>query len=110
MKKTLLAIKLFLLSAVLAIAGCASAPQERVVIKTEIKTVTIPESMLSVCDVSAPPAKQDYLKLTYPEKEKVLVDYSLRLLTDLRLCNVKIKTALEAQAELVKNAEQSKAQ
>lgn len=110
MNKTLLALKLFLLSTVLIISGCGTVSRERVVIKTEIKTVTIPATLLTACTVSAPPAKQDYVKLSYPEKEKALSDYILTLLTDLRLCNVKIKNASEAQQELIKNSEQTKGQ
>jgi hypothetical protein len=81
----------------LLIVGCASKPQERVVIKSEIKVVKIPESILTPCEVTAPPAKAVYLALTPQKKEAALTDYILDLHRDLRLCNIQVKKIKEFQ-------------
>lgn len=107
MKRTLSLFKVFVLAMVFAIAGCATKPQERVVIKTEIKIVKTPESMLVPCDVTAPPERATYLTLSEKKKEEALSNYALDLLKDIRLCNVQVKKIKEFQDKQVKSLEEN---
>jgi hypothetical protein len=68
-----------------------------VVIKSEIKVVKIPESILTPCSVTAPPTKAEYLALTPQKKEQALTDYILDLHRDIRLCNIQVKKIKEFQ-------------
>lgn len=107
MKKTLWIMEIILLTMVLAIAGCASKPQERVVVKVDTKIVKIPESLLTPCEVTAPPEKSSYLALSEKKKEEALTNNILDLHKDLRLCNVQIKKVKEFQDKELKSFEES---
>jgi len=103
MKNVMSAFKFAILAFVLALAGCDTTPKERVVIKTETKLVTVPESLLTRCAVTAPPAKGSYLDLSAQKKEEALVNYGMDLLKDINLCNTQIKKIKEFQDKQIKS-------
>lgn len=74
----------------LMLAGCCLF-KPTVVHDTVYKYVEIPGSLLIQCDVTKPPFKEDYLSLTYRNKEEALTVFSTSLLKDINLCNNKIK-------------------
>ena len=108
MKRTFLIIELLFLVAVMTLAGCATAPQERIVVKTEVKVIKIPDSLLTPCEVSVPPSKQEYLNKNAQEKESALTDFALNLLRDLRVCNTQIKQVKDFQSKEIQSLEQNK--
>lgn len=99
--------KLFTVLIALLLAGCGTTIQERVVIKTEIRTVKIPDTLLTPCEVTVPPQRETYINSNTKEKEKLLTDFSIDLLKDLRLCNAQIKKIRDLHKEQVKAIEDS---
>jgi hypothetical protein len=103
MKNIVSVFKMALLAFVLSIAGCTTVPQERVVIKTETKLITVPESLLTRCEVTTPPAKGSYLAMSAQKKEETLTNYGIDLLKDINLCNTQIKKIKEFQDKQIKS-------
>ena len=109
MKRSLLVMEILFLVALLTLTGCVTAPQERIVVKTETKLIKTPESLLMPCEVTAPPSKTEYVSKTAQQKEATLTDYALNLLKDLRICNNQIKQVKDFQTKEAESLEKVKA-
>lgn len=99
--------EILILIAVFTLVGCATVT-EKVVVKTEVKVITTPKTLLLPCTVTEPPDKAEYLSKTYQKKEQALTDYALSLLKDLRICNTQVKQIEEFQTNEVNFIEKNK--
>lgn len=96
---------LILVMSVLLISCSLLKPQPETVTKYEVKVLDFPAALLEPCPASAPPDRNEYEQSTYQEKEDLLTNYTLELLTDLKTCNdqiLKIKTIRDSQMQSVK--------
>lgn len=78
------------------LTGCAwfkSKPE--VEYRTKTVLVTPPNELLVKCEVTTPPDRELYVKGSWEEKEKKLVNYSLSLITEIKKCNVTIDSVAE---------------
>lgn len=110
MKHITLLTQVFIFSLVFLLVGCGSTPKERIITKTEVSVIKTPESLLVPCDVSAPPAKEKYLKSTMQEKEALLTDLSGNLYRDLHVCSSRIKSIKDFQDKQIQNIEKTRGQ
>lgn len=93
--------------------GCSSAIlPPRVVTQYETKVVRIPDILLRTCATTKPPLPNEYIALDYPGKEGVLIDYSIHLLKDIKVCNSQlseIKKLQDIQLSILKGSASGKA-
>lgn len=85
---------LFLVFGILS--GCSifrSKPE--VEYRTKTVLVTPPDELLVKCEVTMPPDRELYVKGSWEEKEKKLVNYSLSLITEIKKCNLTIDNVFE---------------
>jgi hypothetical protein len=100
----------FLSVLVFFLTGCAT-PQKEVVVKTEVKVITTPVSLLAQCPVTAPPSREAYRLLNFKERESKLTLYIVDLLKDLKTCNDQINsidTYQKNEVEIYKKVKESK--
>lgn len=76
---------LIIVASILLMTGCGST---KIVYKDKFIILDIPTLYLNQCNVTKPPVKLDYIKLNQINKEMVLADYSMSLLSDLSECNI----------------------
>lgn len=104
--KRLMYLTIFIACVLLILTGCATT--ERVVTKTEVKYITVPEEMLKECEVTRPPAVANYVSKTAREKEEILTTYASQLLKDLSNCSDNLDAIRKYQArqlQILKDAE-----
>lgn len=80
------------------ITGCSwfrAKPDPDIQYKTKIVLVTPPDELLVKCTVLPPPAKDTYIKNSWEEKEKQLVNYSLSLITEIKKCNLTFDNVID---------------
>lgn len=82
-----------LLIAALALAGCATnppvPPEVRIVYRNVL--VTPPDSMLTPCELQAPPNAVEYKESDWSKKEELMVNAYDGATRKTILCNVKVK-------------------
>lgn len=87
------------------LSGCGTTHYiDRPVIKTEVKIIKPPQYFLKRCAVKEPIAKDDYLKLTPPQREAAMATYSIDLLGNIAKCNEQIdqiRTFIEKEEESI---------
>jgi hypothetical protein len=96
-----------LLVLIALLSGCATV-QEKVIIKTELKLIKIPDALLVKCDVTEPPTRKEYFTKTPQQKEDILIVYSIKLIQDAGNCNNQIKKIKEFQLKEIKSIEEVK--
>lgn len=92
----MLKIKLFLVSLLLiGLYGCANGPKLNniEVVKTKLVYVTMPDNILTPCVPDRPIDKESYLNLKLAQRESYLTDYSISLLSTIKLCNLQLEQA-----------------
>lgn len=83
--------------------GCSTpAPIIKTVTKIEYKPIAIAPLLLKPCKVTTPPDKEAYLEATFQKREEYLTNYTVELLSDLKICNSQINTIKESQEEQIK--------
>lgn len=84
--------------------GCASGPKLNNVEVVQTKTVyvTIPDNILIPCLPEKPMDKDSYLKLTVPKRESYLTDYSISLLSTIKICNLQLEQARSLNKPILK--------
>lgn len=91
-----------------SLVGCATT--EKVVTKNEIKVVEIPRHLLEKCKVTKPPYSPDsFAALSKDERVKVLSEYNISLLGDLKTCDNRLDLIEDYQrreVDLIKKATQ----
>jgi len=90
---------LVLVIALFMISCSVTKPEPVVIVNTKYKLVEIPDRLLTKCSVSVPPPKDLYINSDYIEKEELLTNYILRLLTDLDTCNIKLLSIKNLQTK-----------
>lgn len=99
-------MRLFIILVAALFSGCSLlTPKPETVTQYEVKVLDIPKTLLLPCPASEPPERNEYAQSTYREKEELLTNYSMQLLTDLKTCNdqlLKIKTIRDSQLQSAK--------
>lgn len=101
-------MKYFILFICALLSACGTTVQERIVVKTQTEIVKIPDSLLVKCEVTPPPQREVFVATTGKDRERLLTDYSIDLIKDLRLCNVQIDKIRTVQKEQIKTIESLK--
>lgn len=76
----------------LLLAGCGTNPP---VVQTIVKVISPDDSLLLDCVIPSPPPKNDYIKATMSEREKMLMSYTGNLLKDSFICNSRFSALRE---------------
>ncbi len=86
---------------ILLLASCSSNTKPPAIVKPlyVYKAVTYPEHLLAPCSIPKPMSKDTYLSSTYMQKENLLTNYILSLLTSLDSCNKQITTLRDLQTK-----------
>jgi len=93
-------IKAILLMFVLVLAGCGTMGlQTNVVYKTEV--IAPEDSLLLDCDVMSPPEREAYIAATMKEREKMLVNFSMKQMENLFVCNKRFKALRDWKKEKI---------
>jgi len=97
--RTALTVFVLMLVVMLLLAGCSNnvKPIKEVVVEYKYKPILLPDNLITDCSVSRPPEKDKYIEASHVLKEDLLTNYVLSLLTDLKNCNVRMKSIRELQ-------------
>ena len=98
-------MRLLLVALAVLLSGCGGFTTTKVVTKTEVKVITIPDSLLKACRASQPPLRNAYVGMSWEDKENALMTYSVTLLADLKSCNTRLSEIKALQANQVKQLE-----
>ena len=100
-------VVLICIGVLIALSGCATKPEERIVEKTVYIQVIIPKTLLTKCPVTAPPKRDLYIASSFTDKEEMQTDYITHLLGDIKSCSdriVIIDQYQEKQIKLIKDS------
>lgn len=88
MKRSIIVLAIMMLG----VSGCSTIlPKPVIVTKQELVPLSIPEYMTRPCDVPAPPNKDKYLAASFSDRETMLTDYTVDILSKLSECNAKLE-------------------
>lgn len=79
--------KLLILASVFILAACGTMKEPVAVVETKNILIVPADELLVKCEVSSPPAVNEYVAGSWQEKEQMLVVYSSELLKNLFKCN-----------------------
>ena len=100
------ALKVFIVLSVIFLSGCGhfwKEPEKEIVYKTKTVLVIPPEGMITECKKLPPPDRQTYLSANFQDREKMLVDLTIGLYTEIDKTNVGVyryRAWLEEQKKL----------
>jgi hypothetical protein len=83
-------LKALIILSVLFLYGCdhlRKQPEKEIVYKTKTVLIVPPEGMLKEAQKLPPPDRETYLKSGFQDKEKLLVDLTISLYTEIDKCN-----------------------
>jgi len=79
--------KLIIIASVFILAACGTMKEPLAVVETKNILIVPADELLVKCDVSSPPAVDEYVAGTWQEKEQLLIVYSSELLKNIFKCN-----------------------
>lgn len=85
----------------LVLIACAN-PEKETIITTETKYVGIPDVLIKDCLIPAPPNKEKYLKSSLVEKEILLSELYLDVVSLNTQCNIRLSHARDYQEKMKK--------
>jgi len=99
MRIIILTLTIFL--TIIVLSGCSNAKIPEVKFKNIVvyKHLQYPDYLLKPCYITPPINKDVYINSTYTDKEGLLTNYVMALLTDLGQCNKQISTLKELQSK-----------
>lgn len=91
-------MRILLAVLVVTLVGCASTKsnEPKVEVRYVERSPNVPSVLFKPCYITPPVSIEEYLKLTEEEREGVLTGYINKLLSDLKVCNLKIKSIEKA--------------
>lgn len=96
-------MKYFTILLAILLVGCSSTKQPDMIIKNHAVLITVPDVLLVKCEPTKPPQLNNYLDSSYKDKEDMLTNYSINLLSDINKCNNQLSSISEYQTNAAKN-------
>lgn len=91
-----------LLLILFGLTGCASNIfKEKVVTRSTVELIKIPDELLKECGITPPPNKELYTSISDPKaRENIMVNYAAELVKDLKKCNSQLEQAVFFQNKM----------
>jgi hypothetical protein len=88
----------------MSLTACGNfAVKPSVIVETKNNYIPIPEELMYDCNVTAPPYKNEYIAAGEKGKEGLLINYSIALNKDLRICNNQMSKIRQFQTDTLEN-------